>query len=180
MHLLRRESAENEEVKKLLPKLFQSMAHEKNSRFTSRFQKQISEVEDISRAGIYLGKAAAFSVSEDRFIRTIKRCIYGLHYLHLNEYLYENFSVYVYPMEVFRKISPILTYKHIKIIDAVTSNPPFEIGKNRKVFKYWFKSASDNPNSYFWILSIYEKTFYLGVVLPDKKRSINAHQNPKI
>lgn len=168
MHLLRRESAGNDDVKRLLPKLYKSMKHVKASSFSRRFQKSISLVEEQSRFGLYLGKSAAFTISNERFSNTIERCIYGLHYFHFNQPLYEGYKVHALSIAEFNKISPILTHRHLKIIDTVTLNPPLEIGKGRNVFKYWFKKASDSEKSSFWIISIYEKTFYIGIVLPEK------------
>ncbi len=129
----------------------------KSRGFAKLLIDNIKEIELVTQAGIYLGREDALKLDVARVDRVGHRIIRGLFFHEKKSSLPANYQV-IAKIQQFG-IEPILE----KLQGVIF--PKLRIIQDG-VFCYTFRETDEDPNTGIWLLSFYEKLYFVGFTRP--------------
>jgi len=161
---MRHDTFEHPEVIKNRHKILRSFQRPNKKGLLNLLAKNLSTVDLYSQGGIYLGKTGACNVDMKRVNAVIKRITLGLFYKEKGRGLPDSYLPYVYCISDVKKLlqNPVK-----EILASTFQGKVISIGN--EIFKYWYKTVSDEENCISLILSFYNRVNFFAFTLPKEK-----------
>ncbi len=134
------------------------------------FLNTLRDMERLSDAGPYLGRAASYAVDLERVKRVIARTTRGLFLHHLGRRLPLGCKVTAYVPRFIRPAPEVQTTL-LELVNATHANPLQTIGED--AFRYRYSVAVDEENTSAWVFAIYEATTFLALTMGVDSPEVN-------
>jgi hypothetical protein len=132
--------------------------------FRSAFLKTLQAAELVTPSGLFVRRGLTYDVSFERLNRVAARITRGLYCFQRNALMASDYVATAraldgFPRDVIGQLHPFLAF--------VGRKPRHSVGR---VFSYRFASVMDDSNSALLLLTVYDATSFLGMVL--KRRDV--------
>jgi hypothetical protein len=128
-------------------------------RFRRSFLDRISEVEVVTKAGIYVGHTLQQEIDYPRLESVARRTVRGLYHKWKGESLPTNSPITVYLDSGLAHLSDSALNAILNLVGKLQSEPPLVIDAN--VFKCWRKDVQDAEWASVWFLLFFNRIWFL-------------------
>jgi len=166
MVAMRHDVADHPAAKQVVEAVHRSYTKPKKKGFARALLNSVQFLDVHSKAGLYLGKAAAYDVDLDRLCRVTRRITLGLFYHELGFRLPDGYRCDIYTIDGFRQTDAESVANLKQLVDHALQPKPRIFG--HKVFTYWFQRVNGAQFATLWAFLVYSRVAFLAFTgLPD-------------
>jgi hypothetical protein len=171
MVTMRRDMANHQSAKRVLPSVLRSLAKPRKQGFTHALLNTIRHLEVQSKAGLYLGTAATFNVDLRRLGTVIERTTLGMLYDRVKARLPESYMCRTYVLGGIQEDPPEV----LKIARYAFSGERRTWGDG--TFTAWFQRLQGPPLCTLWGFAVYDRAMFLAITGPPREKldTVSAH-----
>lgn len=162
--VIRNDVAEHPAASQVLESVHRALARPQNHPFTKSLLRSAREVDMRSLGGLYLGRAASYSVDLSRLDKVIRRTMLGLFWYETGERLPDSCPSRVFCVEGIDSLDLAAIAAFKRVIDQGLKGRPRVFGN--KVFSYWFQRLGDRSHATLWVFLVYSRVAFLGFTGP--------------
>jgi hypothetical protein len=160
---LEEKAGEHPEAQRILDAVLRSLQKPKKKRFRRALLSGIREVDRVSPAGLYLGKASSYNVDLGRLTRVVERITRGLFLHHNGRRLPLDCEVRSFASSGFSNAEPGVVKELLGLVEQTRANQMHAIGND--VFCYRYAVARDQENSSAWVLVVYRAISFISLTI---------------
>jgi hypothetical protein len=136
--------------------------------YCQSFMNNVVNIDLVSNGGIYLGKANALKIREDRLVNIASKIVQGLFFHEYGAILPNSHSAIAMPLTKRVLAEPQCRDGiHETCNHLMTATQRTTIGQG--VFSYWHHRYEEDPYQSLWLLLFFERTAFLGMT-PNRDR----------
>lgn len=155
--------SEQSSAKSSIDSLMRSLYRPEQKRFALMLTGSVTEIEVLTKAGIYLRTAPAIKIDTKRIDRVGERIIRGLFFHEKNRPIPKGYKVvakiYQFGINPVAKILEGVQFHELRVIQ-------------NGIFRYTFQDTDEDSNSGIWFLQLFESLDIVGYIMPEKWLSI--------
>lgn len=154
-------AGEHPEAKRIHATILRSFQKPKKKRFRRALLSRIREVDRISQAGIYLGRAHAYNVNLTRLTRVVERITRGLFLHHTGRRLPLHCEINAFSARGLSKKDSTAQQTMLELVALTRANQMYMIGND--VFCYRYAVSADQENSSVWVFVVYQGMSFISL-----------------
>jgi hypothetical protein len=156
--------ASEPDVQAVIPEVLRSLQRAEATGLRNMFLRGAHQVDQVTPAGLYLGRTMAYNVDLDRLGTVCGRIVRGLWYKHHGSRLPDGYEVKAFATAGLRDIDAETFAETTRLLGSIIeTTEPHSVGR---IFSYVFHADERDHAISAWILLFYRNIVFLGFTGP--------------